>query len=84
MTSTPKGWTKKDENLTAVFKRVDFASAIELIDAAADIAEDLQHHPDIGVVNYNEVHISTTTHSTNTLTDKDYQLAEAISALVDK
>ncbi len=46
------------------------------------VAEELQHHPDICIQNYNEVMLSTTTHhAQNILTEKDYELAARVDAM---
>ena len=60
----------------------DFAEAIDFVNRVGKIAEELQHHPDICIKNYNQVVITTTSHdSNNVLTEKDYKLAEKIDDL---
>ena len=83
MSRTPAGWNKKSDKLTAIFKCKDFKHALALLNSIGNIAESLNHHPDLGIRNYNEVLISTTTHSLNKLTIKDYKLAEEISDLIN-
>ena len=83
MTNVPSGWSKKNEKLLLVLKCDDFMHAIALLNFVADIAEKMQHHPDIAVRNYNELLISTTTHSEKKLTVKDYELAKKVSDLID-
>jgi 4a-hydroxytetrahydrobiopterin dehydratase len=82
MTSIPKGWTKKDGKLYATFECKDFAHAIALLNSIAEVSENLQHHPDIGIRNYCEVFVTTITHSTNSLSEKDYMLANKINDLL--
>lgn len=78
----PKGWSEKDGMLYATFKCADFKHALELVNSIGDIAEKLQHHPDLGIRNYNEVFISTSTHETNSITVKDIDLAQKINELL--
>lgn len=78
----PAGWTKKDESLIFTVSCKNFADALALLNSIGDIAEKQQHHPDLGIRNYNEVFVSTTTHDAGGLTEKDYELAKDISALI--
>lgn len=83
MIQLPDGWTKKNEKLLLVLKCKDFKHAVALFNSISAIAEKLQHHPDIGIRNYSELLVSTTTHSENKLTNKDYKLAQEISNLIN-
>lgn len=78
----PASWTKQEEILSLNVKCQDFKRAVALLNSVADIAESLNHHPDVGIKNYNEVVVATTTHDENKLTAKDYELAQAISDLI--
>lgn len=79
----PKGWSENEGKLCAVFKCKDFKHALALLHSIGDIAEKLQHHPDLGVRNYNEVLVSTITHDQNKITEKDYHLAQEINDLLN-
>ena len=71
-------WTIQDNSLKKTFKFKDFKEAFRFMTAVSVICEEHQHHPDWSN-SYNKVMISLTTHDAdNTLTDKDYKLAEAI------
>ena len=83
MTRLPSGWSKKNEKLILVLTCDDFTHAVALFNAVADIASKHNHHPDIGIRNYNELLVSTTTHDQDKVTDKDYRLAQEISNLLD-
>lgn len=78
----PKGWTKHDNGLYMEVKCSDFIHALKLLNFIGDIAEQRNHHPDLGIKNYNVVYVSSTTHDTNSVTEKDYQLALAINDLL--
>lgn len=60
----------------------DFKHAMAILNSFADIAEKLQHHPDLGIRNYNEVFVATTTHDVGKVTEKDYELAREINDLL--
>lgn len=83
MTKLPSGWSKKNEKLLLILKCDDFLHALALFNSVADIAQKHQHHPDIAIRNYNELLISTSTHSVGKITEKDYALAQEISDLLD-
>ena len=77
------GWKKVNENvLQKTWKFLNFKEALDFVNRVGKIAEDLQHHPDICIKNYNQVVIETTTHDGgNILTEKDYTLVEKIDNL---
>lgn len=77
------GWSKRDNTLVLELKCPDFMRTLALLNAVADIAESLGHHPDLGIRNYNELIVSTTTHDAGGLTAKDYHLAQEVSDLID-
>lgn len=80
---TPQGWSKKGEKLYFALKCKDFNHALAILNSFADIANKLQHHPDLGIRNYNEVFVATTTHDKSAVTEKDYELAHEINSLLD-
>lgn len=74
------GWNEAENALQKTFSFSDFKEALAFVNRVGEIAERLQHHPDIRIV-YKKVSISTTTHDAgNTVTEKDEQLAEAIDS----
>ena len=58
-----------------------FTDAVALVDDIAQVAEQVDHHPDIDI-RYNKVHLALSTHSEGALTDKDIALAARIDELV--
>lgn len=75
-------WTEEAQGLTKTFAFVDFKTALAFVNRVGDVAEELQHHPDIAIKNYNTVTISTATHDEgNTITEKDRELIKMIDAL---
>ena len=74
-------WREVSGKLQVRLRFVDFKMAFDFMKSVADIAEAQGHHPEWRTV-YNVVEITLTTHDAgNQLTDKDYALAQAISAL---
>lgn len=67
--------------LTTTLEFKDFKQAFAFMTEVAALAEQMDHHPEWSNV-YNRVSIALTTHSAgNTVTDRDRQLAKAITAL---
>ena len=77
-------WKEKDKQLQATFTFKDFVQAFAFMTEVAFLAEKLNHHPNWNNV-YNTVKISLSTHDKgNIVTDKDRQLADAISTVFDR
>jgi 4a-hydroxytetrahydrobiopterin dehydratase len=78
----PDGWTQTDGSLTRTLKRADFVEALAFVLEVGKLAEAANHHPDIKIHHYRQVDISLTSHdAANTLTDKDFALAQKINDL---
>ena len=58
----------------------DFISALEFINNVGRVSEKLNHHPKITNL-YNLVELELWTHSTNSVTELDYELANEIDSL---
>ena len=74
------GWTADGEVLRRSFEFADFAEAWAFMGRVAEIAEDLQHHPDWSN-SWNRVDMAVTTHSAGCLTRLDVAFVEAVDAL---
>lgn len=74
-------WQEKNNFLEKTFSFKTFLQAIEFVNKVAEVAEQINHHPDIYVHNYNQVRIQTNTHSEGKVTQKDYVLTEKIDLL---
>ena len=59
----------------------NFIKAMEFINNVAEIAESLDHHPDIGVHGWNKVRIATMSHDLNAITERDIALIVEIQKL---
>jgi 4a-hydroxytetrahydrobiopterin dehydratase len=76
------GWRREGNEIARALKFDDFASAIEFVNQVAFVAEEMDHHPDIFIHGWNNVRLSVTTHDQGGLTERDFDLAERINALV--
>ena len=73
-------WKLVDNKIQREFNFKDFLSAFNFIKEIADLAESLNHHPDI-FNSYNKVIISLTTHDLGGVSKKDFKLAMEIDNL---
>ena len=71
------GWTRRTNAITRTFEFTTFKDAIGFVNRIADVAERMDHHPDIDI-RYTKVTCSLSTHSAGGITAKDFKLAEAI------
>lgn len=74
-------WQENDSYLEKNFSFDTFVEAISFVNKVAEIAEQLNHHPEILLHNYNQVRIQTTTHGESKVTQKDYNLTKQIDSL---
>ena len=81
--NTLKGLPEWSFSGGAIHKKFTFKSfmpGIAFVNKIAEAAEQANHHPDI-TINYSQVSISLSTHSESGVTQKDFQLAEAIDKI---
>jgi 4a-hydroxytetrahydrobiopterin dehydratase len=64
-------WRQEGEALVRDLKFKDFAEAMANVNRVADLAEEVNHHPDILVHGWNNVRLTLTTHAAGRLTDND-------------
>ena len=76
-------WSRNENALTSEFTAPSFLAAIELVNAVAAIAEELDHHPDIDI-RWNKVLFALSTHSAGGITSLDFELATAIDSAAKK
>lgn len=73
------GWAREGDAITATVEAPDFPAAIRLVQAVADEAEQMNHHPDIDI-RWRTVSFALSTHSEGGLTQLDVELAHEIAA----
>lgn len=77
----PSGWTVVGgHHLESEYKFPDFRSALAFVNQVGALAEEANHHPDIEL-GWGKVRLTLWTHTANGLTEKDFSLAEKITAL---
>lgn len=78
-----KNWKIK-KALVLEVKLDDFKSVITLVNKIKDVAEKLNHHPNLHIHDYNELQIEIYTHEKNEITEKDFELAKEIEKIIYK
>jgi 4a-hydroxytetrahydrobiopterin dehydratase len=74
-------WRIVLRRIEARFRAPSFEAAAAFIGQVADAAEEVGHHPDVDLRYPGHVHVTLTTHFTNSLTEADVELATTISSL---
>lgn len=82
MMDLPENWVEREDKLFLEVKSSSFAGALALLNTVGEVAEKLNHHPDLMIRNYNELQIAITTHDAGGLTNKDFELAQEISNIM--
>ncbi|MEU2201331.1 4a-hydroxytetrahydrobiopterin dehydratase [Isoptericola sp. NPDC019482] len=71
-------WQADDGSAWAVFRSGSFAAGARFVDAIAEIADAVNHHPDVDL-RYAAVTVRTSSHDAGGLTTRDVDLARRIS-----
>ena len=74
------GWERTDAGLRRTIEAATFPAAIALVQRVAQVAEHLDHHPDIDI-RWRRVTFTCVTHSAEGITELDVDLAREISEL---
>jgi 4a-hydroxytetrahydrobiopterin dehydratase len=75
-------WQREGDEIIRELKFDDFKGAMGFVNRVADLAEEMNHHPDILVHGWNKVRLSVTNHSEGGLTEADFDLARQVDASV--
>ena len=75
------GWTRKGSTIVKTYHFATFPAGIAFMAQVAEVAERLEHHPDVDI-RYTRLHFALSTHDAGGITAKDFELAAAIEALV--
>ncbi len=73
-------WNEENNSLTKEFSFKDFKSALSFVNKVGELAELVNHHPDIEL-SWGKVKVSLTTHSEKKVTNKDRDLAKQIDLI---
>jgi 4a-hydroxytetrahydrobiopterin dehydratase len=75
------GWTRDGDAIRKQYTLGGFPDAVAFVARLAFDAEAADHHPDI-TINYKRVTLSFSTHSAGGLTQKDFDGARKVDALI--
>lgn len=75
-------WRRQGRELVRVVRRRDFADALAYVNRVGDVAEALDHHPDIDI-RWATVTLRVSTHSAGGITRRDLDLVRHIDAVGD-
>lgn len=75
--STHAPWARAGEVIERTYEFESFLPAIAFVNRVADLAEEMDHHPDLDI-RYNKVRVGLATHSAGGITELDTTLAEKI------
>ncbi len=74
-------WSLNGDSLQRTFRFDDFVGSMAFVDRIAQLAEQMQHHPDI-MIRYNKVTLTLSTHDAGGITENDFTLARATDGCV--
>ena len=75
-----RGWSRDGNAITRTWKFKDFPEALAFINRVGELAESMDHHPDIHN-SWATVRLSLTTHDRGGVTNLDFDLAKKIDGL---
>ncbi|MBM44017.1 MAG: 4a-hydroxytetrahydrobiopterin dehydratase [Phycisphaerae bacterium] len=70
-------WSLSGDSIQRTFTFDDFNAAIGFVNSLAEMAESMNHHPDI-LIRWNKVTLTLSTHDAGGLTSRDFDLAGRI------
>jgi 4a-hydroxytetrahydrobiopterin dehydratase len=73
-------WSGGPDGIERTLKLPSFRAAAEAVSVIADVAEQLDHHPDMDL-RWTKVRVAVSTHSAGGLTELDLQLARRVDLL---
>lgn len=76
-------WRRTGDAISATFEAPTFLDGIRLVSEVAELAETMDHHPDIDI-RWRRVTFVLSTHSAGGLTQLDVELAHQISEEADR
>jgi 4a-hydroxytetrahydrobiopterin dehydratase len=74
-------WEREGDEIVREWRFEDFAEAVAFVNRVAEVAEDVNHHPDIFLHGWNKVKLSLTNHSAGGLTEADFAMAARFDQL---
>ena len=74
-------WSGDSSGITRKVSLPSFPAAITVVDRVAEVAEQMDHHPDIDI-RWRNLTFACATHSAGGVTGKDFELARRIDEIV--
>ncbi|WP_250027793.1 4a-hydroxytetrahydrobiopterin dehydratase [Paractinoplanes maris] len=74
------GWAYLPGGLHTRIETKDFGTGLALVNAIGEVAEQMNHHPDVNL-RYSAVDLRLTSHDTGGVTTRDIRLARAVSSV---
>ncbi len=74
-------WHQIDNSLQKEFEFTDFEQALVFVNKVGELAQQMNHHPDMFLHNYNKVRVTLSTHETGGVSEKDIQLSQKIDRI---
>jgi 4a-hydroxytetrahydrobiopterin dehydratase len=81
LATVPK-WERQGAEMARTYAFPSYMAGIEFVTKVGALAESANHHPDMQV-GWRKVSLRLSTHSAHALTEKDFDLARKVDALVD-
>lgn len=80
----PPGWTisADGKRMSIAVQTKDFLDALDLFEEIGEVAEEIEHHPDLHLEEWNKVRIETYSHDVGKLTTRDEKLAVRVSQIL--
>ena len=75
-------WDLENNSIVRMMEFDEFMEAIDFVNAVAEIAEEVGHHPDIDI-RWCTITVRLTSHDVGGLTEADLDVAKKIDTLVD-
>jgi 4a-hydroxytetrahydrobiopterin dehydratase len=76
-----RDWTRAGDEIRKTFRLGSFPAAIAFVTQVGFLAEAAGHHPDIDI-RWRKVTLALTTHDAGGLTQKDFDLAAQVDAMI--
>lgn len=77
------GWDRDGEALVRRVRLDDFGAALEALNAIGAVAEEQNHHPDLGIADYRDLTVRLSTHDAAGLTANDFVVALRVDRILD-
>jgi 4a-hydroxytetrahydrobiopterin dehydratase len=78
-----RGWSLTNDRLSRSYTFPDFKTALEFVNRAGAVAEQMNHHPDIQL-GWGRAAFEIWTHDAGGITENDFDLARRIDALTER